>query len=288
MVLQRKVSIFLCRAVLALVLSCLAANGFAVESFRVASLNAEWLWTPNDGRVDGSRFNKGDMSTAAYKKELGFYAASIKEHGVELLALSEIESELVAEDLANLLGDSWLVSFRQGRDTATGQDVAILSKIGVRKNVTDFGFPAGEVDGFKPKRLSKVVGLVLEVEGRQLGVATSHFLSKRKESPKKAAQRLMQAKALIKAHDSFGPLDAAILMGDFNDYRSSPVLKTMEREANMKNVLVDCQSEDIKENKRYMIDHILFRGLSCVNVFTVDTQEFSDHPMVIAEFEFAD
>lgn len=288
MVLPRKANTFLCRCLVAISFACFAATVAATESFRVASLNAEWLWTPNDGHVDGSRFNKGDMSLAAYKKELGFYAALVKQHKVSLLALSEIENELVALELARLLGESWVVSFRQGRDTATGQDVAILSDIGVRQKVTDFGFPAGEVDGYKPKRLSKVVGVVLEVEGRQLGVATSHFLSKRNESPQKAAKRLMQANALVTAHDSFGSVDAAILLGDFNDFRSSPVLKTIEREAGMKNVLVSCENEDIKVNKRYMIDHILFRGLRCANVFTVDTQEFSDHLMVVAEFEFAD
>ena len=97
----------------------------------------------------------------------------------------------------------------------------------------------------------------------------------------------MQANALVTAHNAFGAVDAAILLGDFNDFRSSPVLKTIERESGLKNVLVSCENEDIKVNKRYMIDHILFRGLRCANVFTVDTQEFSDHPMVVAEFEFA-
>jgi endonuclease/exonuclease/phosphatase (EEP) superfamily protein YafD len=97
----------------------------------------------------------------------------------------------------------------------------------------------------------------------------------------------MQANALVTAHNAFGAVDAAILLGDFNDFRSSPVLKTIERESGLKNVLVSCENEDIKVNKRYMIDHILFRGLRCAKVFTVDTQEFSDHPMVVAEFEFA-
>lgn len=288
MVLQRKVSTFLCRNLAAIAVTCFAATVAATEPFRVASLNTEWLWTPNDGAADGSRFNKGDMSVAAYDKELSFYSELIKKHKIALVALSEIENERVAQELAGLLGESWVVSFRQGRDTATGQDVALLSNIGVRKHVTDFGFPAGELEGFKSKRLSKVLGIVLDVERRQLGVATSHFLSKRNESPTKAAKRLMQAKALVVAHDSFGALDAAILLGDFNDFRSSPVLKTLEREAGMQNVLVSCESEDIKANKRYMVDHILFRGLRCVNTYTVDTQEFSDHPLVVAEFEFAD
>jgi endonuclease/exonuclease/phosphatase (EEP) superfamily protein YafD len=256
------------------------------RGFRVASLNAEWLWTPHDGHVDGSRFNKGDPSESAYAKELMFYAGLINQHKIKLLALSEIENEQVASEFAAQLGEGWVASFRQGRDTATGQDVAILSRFGQPLLVTDFGFPAGEVEGYKPKRLSKVLGVIVEIEGRRVGVVTAHFLSKRNESAKKSAKRLMQAKAIVKAHDSFENVDAVIMLGDFNDFRSSPVLKTIERETGAQNVQVSCGRYNISENKRYMIDHILFRGLSCNYAFTLDTQTFSDHPMVIAEFEF--
>ena len=256
------------------------------QVFRVASLNAEWLWTPHDGDVDGSRFNKGDLSEQDYAKELMYYAGLINQHNIKLLAVSEIENEQVAQEFAAKLGEGWVASFRQGRDTATGQDVAILSKLGEPLLVTDFGFPAGEVKGYKPKRLSKVLGVIVEVAGRRVGVITAHFLSKRNESPKKAAKRLLQAKAVVKAHDTFDNVDAVILLGDFNDFRSSPVMKTLEGQTHTENAQRGCDRYNITENMRYMIDHILFRGLSCNYAFTLDTQSFSDHPMVIAEFEF--
>lgn len=256
------------------------------RGFRVASLNAEWLWTPHDGEVDGSRFNKGDLSANAYAKELMFYAGLVNQHDVSLLALSEIENEQVAQEFAAELGEGWVASYRQGRDTATGQDVAILSKLGAPLLATDFGFPAGDLDGYKSKRLSKVLGVIVEIEGQRLGVITAHFLSKRKESPKKAAKRLMQAKAIVKAHSAFGDVDALILLGDFNDFRSSPVMKTLERETNAQNVQIACGRFSSDENKRYMVDHILFKGLRCHEAFTLDMQDFSDHPMLIAEFEF--
>lgn len=270
---------------LSLVFSSFAV-GASERELRVASLNAEWLWTPHDNSVDGSRFNKGDPSESAYANELRFYAGLINQHKVRVLAISEIENEQVAREFAAQLGGDWFVAFRQGRDTATGQDVAILSNLGEPLLVTDFGFPAGEVDGYKPKRLSKVVGMLVEFDQRRIGVITAHFLSKRNDSPKKAAKRLMQAKAMVKAHASFEDVDAVIILGDFNDFRSSPVIKTLERETKAKNAQVACDRDSIKENKRYMIDHILFRGLHCSHVLTIDLQSFSDHPLLIAEFKF--
>jgi endonuclease/exonuclease/phosphatase family metal-dependent hydrolase len=255
-------------------------------SFRVATLNAEWLWTPHDGRVDGARFNKGDPSESAYTQELRFYAGLLHQYDVDVLALSEIENEQVAEEFAAQLGGEWVASFRQGRDTATGQDVAILSKLGKPVLITDFGFPSGMVEGYKPKRLSKVLGIILEVDARKVGFVTAHLLSKRNDSPNKSAKRMMQAHAIVKAHNSFENVDAVVLLGDFNDYRSSPVLKTLEKETQTSNVLTACERYDITENRRYMIDHILFKGVRCKQAFTLDMQSFSDHPMLVAEFKF--
>lgn len=263
-----------------------------ISSFRVAALNTEWLWTPHDGRVDGSRFNRGDLSPQDYADKLAFFVSIITEHQVDIVALSEIENEQVAQEFSNALGPKWAYAFRQGRDTATGQDVALLSRIGTITNITDFGFPAGDLDGYKSKRLSKVVGMTIQLEASKsrkaenIGFITSHFLSKRNESKKKAAKRLMQAKAIVKASKAFDDIDALVIAGDLNDWAHSAPVKTISTSLQLSNANQSCALNAAHKSVKYMVDHILFKGLRCAKLITVDLSPYSDHPIVIAELAF--
>jgi hypothetical protein len=100
-----------------------------INGFTIATLNTEWLWTPYDGKADGSRFNKGDMSPKAYSKELEFYRSLVSRHQIDILVVSEIENKQVAREMAEAFGSPWKHFFIQGRDTATGQDVGVLSRL---------------------------------------------------------------------------------------------------------------------------------------------------------------
>lgn len=265
----------------------------------VMTLNAEWLWTPHDHRVDGNRFNKGDMSPAAYKNELEFYAELIRTHNVQVLAISEIENEAVANDLARTIGKGWRAYFKQGRDTATGQDVAILSNLPyVKGSLTDFNFPSSNLLGVsgqyssKKKRLSKVVGAQFLLTGmngtRKLGVITAHLLSKRQGSLKKDQNRERQAYAFVKAIDDFrGKSDQLIILGDFNDVIGSPTMLILMQ----KNTLLSTEVEfdrlyfSGQRTKKKQIDHILYRGLELIEHRRFDLQKYSDHDAIFAGFK---
>jgi endonuclease/exonuclease/phosphatase (EEP) superfamily protein YafD len=122
---------------------------------------------------------------------------------------------------------------------------------------------------------------------RTLGLITSHFLSKRKENDKKAANRLMQAEALVKAVIEYEGLHGLVVLGDFNDVSHSPVIKTLEKKGGLSNAQNSCTENALDAKKmRYLIDHILFRGLVCESYALVDTLEHSDHPAVISRFRF--
>ncbi|KZZ60626.1 MAG: hypothetical protein MK096_09890 [Oleiphilaceae bacterium] len=260
----------------------------AEKTLRVATLNSEWFWTPHDGHVDGSRFNKGDPSVSDYDKKLGFYRELILDQSLDLVAFIEIENKQVAKEIVDALGEGWSYAFKQGRDTATGQDVAFVWKDAEQIKVTDFGFPSGHVDGYKPKRLSKVLGLTLRYRigdtDKDVSFATAHFLSKRKESPQKASKRLMQSKGLVKGVQQFDQARIVVL-GDFNDFRASPVLKTLEKQLELRNASVSCDSVEHKAKRklRYMIDHVLYKGFSCQRYQSISTAPYSDHPIIIAE-----
>lgn len=267
----------------------------ANAELNIMTINTEWLWSPYDQKVDGKRFNKGDMPANKYTSEITFYRNVIKKNHVNVLAVSEIENNLVAQDLASSIGNGWRSYFKQGRDTATGQDVAILSNLEpVKGSLTDFGFPGGDLPWLfdKKKRLSKVVGVQFwlnSAQGRKkVGVITSHFLSKRKESPQKAQNRQRQAYALVKAMDQFiEETDSLIVLGDFNDYIRSETLSILMKKHELTSAELafnKLNQTTLSKSALRRIDHILYLNLSIKNFKILDLKKFSDHDGIFAKF----
>ena len=273
----------------------IAAWSCSAHAINIMAINTEWLWTPYDHNVDGARYNKGDMTVQNYKAELKFYASLVKQHKIQVLAVSEIENESVAINLANAFGSEWRAYFKQGRDTATGQDVAIISNLEpVKGSLTDFGFPRGQLPNSlgKKKRLSKVVGVQFWNDTHQkrtkIGVITSHFLSKRNENKKKFKNRHRQAYALLKAIDLFiEDSDALIVLGDFNDFIDSNVLKTLMIKNQLHSAeMMSFRMQNILPDKKALkrIDHILFRNLNLKRFEIINLKKYSDHDAVFAQF----
>lgn len=264
----------------------------AYAELRVMTLNAEWLWTPNDGNVDGKKFNAGDMSKQDYKKELAFYKDLVKEHHVSLVALAEVENEQVVEEFVALLGAPWEGYFKQGRDTATGQDVALVSRLSpVEGSVSDLGFPEGRLPGDrKGKRLSKFVSAGFYHPDTQdvFWVFTSHFLSKRNDSRKKRLNRLRQSHALLNGVSQVEQKRGRVpmlVMGDLNDTLDSEVIQVLLKGAVLKSASTSCADKSgTAQSPSALIDHILYKGLSCQRFKTLSLAPFSDHPGLVAIF----
>lgn len=255
-----------------------------------ASINTEWLWTPKDGRADGERVSIRDMRLKDYEAELGVYAKLVRENGINLLAVQEIENKSVAEDLARKLGPQWRAYFKQGRDTATGQDVALLSSLKhVRASTTDFGFPKGKIaNERKGKGPSKLVGARFEhpKTGKRFWAITTHLLSRKNNSKRKDRQRLQQAQALVNAVKTLPKNEEVLLLADFNVPSGSPELTLIQRQVRMKNSAQHCRQKlGIKRRQRALIDHILSRGFACHTFEVKSLGKVSDHPAVIARLQ---
>ena len=281
-----------------LLLVIYAINLPCYADVRAMTINTQWLWTPFDKQVDGSLKHLKDMSEKKYLDEVSFYAKQIIARNIDVVALSEIENEHVANDVVQHLnhesGDTWNAYFMQGRDTATGQDVAILSRLPyVTDSKTTFNFPSGFISGAgKAKKLSKIVGALFLVETstdkKTVGVITAHLLSKRNETKKKSLDREKQALGLRKAIDKFKQgTDALIIMGDFNDYLSSPTLAHIK--GTQLNSYKECDNfkKGLNKNEikrwRRNIDHLLYSGLTCKAQYKLDLQGYSDHPAIYGE-----
>jgi endonuclease/exonuclease/phosphatase family metal-dependent hydrolase len=280
------------RLIICLLVTVTSAQ-FTVAELRVMTVNTEWLWTPYDHHADGSKVTRKDMTKGEYAEEIRFYAQMIHKHDVDIVALSEIENVYVAKDLARALGKPWLSYFKQGRDTATGQDVAILSRLKLVPNsVSHYGFPCGRVAGAKKRKcLSKVLGAAFEYQGTRLSFVTSHFLSKRNESPSKNLKRQSQALALVHAakqsQDSLHQKDQGrlVVLGDFNDTLKSKTMTLLMSGTDMESSRT-CEYSDneVERGRRWerRIDHILFKGFACREELQIPTGKYSDHDAFIA------
>ena len=94
----------------------------------------------------------------------------------------------------------------------------------------------------------------------------------------------MQSKGLVKGVQQFDQARIVVL-GDFNDFRASPVLKTLEKQLELRNASVSCElvEHGAKRKLRYMIDHVLYKGFSCQRYQSISMAPYSDHPLIIAE-----
>jgi endonuclease/exonuclease/phosphatase family metal-dependent hydrolase len=245
--------------------------------------------------VDGSIAKIRDMSVQDYAEELAFYADLIRSRQIDLVAISEIENEQVAQEFAAKLGQEWRHYFKQGLDTATGQDVAILSRLAyVEGSLTHFNFPSAKLNLLdKPKKITKLVGAQFwwnhKGKKEKLGVITAHFLSKRNENRHKAENRQKQAMALRQAVALFAEqTDKIIVLGDFNDQIDSATLAILTEVPLASYAACDnfqTSGADMQLKKwRRNIDHILFAGLNCLSQEKIDLQKYSDHDAISGVF----
>ncbi len=167
----------------------LAGAVFAAD-LKVATLNCYLLFDPaidHRGKVD----DDNRMTSAQYQQKLTNLATLTK--GYNVVALQEIGGKTETAALAKAAGFSW--AWMQGRDTATGQEVALLHNL-PNWQVTSKGRVA-ELDRVVSKHL-----LVLATKGQErVYVLVVHLLrpigaqQQKQESQRKAigewAQRLL-------------------------------------------------------------------------------------------------
>lgn len=269
-------------------LAILSPFALAQDNLRVMTLNTEWLWTPHDGNVDGKKIKQSDPTVQEYVRELGFYAELIRQQQVSLVALSEIEHGGVAADLANMLGAPWQSFFIQGRDTATGQDVALLSRIPVIPgSVTSLDFPEGRLPGdLKGKRLSKFLALQLELDGQKIGILTAHLLSRRNDNSKKSLDRKRQAQALVDAvRQMRRNTSSVILLGDMNTTQNTDEFSILRDNGRLQATEEACANVRARAPSS-IVDQVFYEGFTCSEYLRIDLKQFSDHEAVVVTLEF--
>jgi endonuclease/exonuclease/phosphatase family metal-dependent hydrolase len=189
---------------------------YPAEGVRLATLNAEFLFD-GEGDEGGATFpHKGNPELARAHRDR--IAEVVRMIDADVVVLQEVENEnvmrlMIEESLADL---DYAPYFVQGRDTFTGQDVAILSRVPVDTvGRTDERI---EVEGGSPYGGSKNVFARMTLGGVPTTIVGLHFLA-RPTDPDRKPRREAQAEVirrLVEAEMAAGR--AVAVVGDFNDY----------------------------------------------------------------------
>ena len=220
-----------------LLLSIFPQASQADTELKIFLLNTEFFWDdqePHEGAIIGLK-EKNDKppTTEEYEAKATFIANKIKELDANFVGLIEVESEIIVEKVREKLNDpdGWHVIFSKGRDTYTGQDVALLSRFApTTGSITTFPDDRevyfDEFEEEKSSNPSKILSAEIHVEDQPITVIIAHLISRR--SAGNDSKRLAQAN-VIRRHAVKAEINGynVIVMGDINDTPDTQVIKRL-------------------------------------------------------------
>lgn len=189
-------------------------------SLTVMTFNAEFLWdgiAPEEGssQVEFDWKNDPVKATAHMQK----IAAVIRKNNADIINLVEVEN-LAALTLFNdkfLVGMGYKPYLTNGRDTFTGQDVALLTRIDPEDNQIAYDGRKGQSANIS-KSVSKNYVARIRVGNYKLAFIGLHFLAF-PTNPARQLDRQAQADAIKQiALDQLKDGYSLVVWGDFNDY----------------------------------------------------------------------
>ena len=296
-----------------------AGSGPHAEGLRIATFNAEFLFDGQEGEGQASFAWKDDPALARVHRDS--VARVVRALGADVLMLQEVENletleMLASETLADLGYTAYLVP---GRDTFTGQDVGLLSRLPVDEvGRTDERVLVGTTR--QEYGVSKNMWARLDLGGVPTTLIGVHFLARPDDierKPKREAQAEV-IRRLVAAETAAGR--AVAVLGDFNDFDAdvpdrtgsvpiTDVVATIRRagpgpEDDLRNVAADVaqadrytsfydrnDNDEIDAGELSALDHVLlspqlYRSLRAVDfVHLHDPREVSDHFPVVATLE---
>jgi len=184
----------------------------------IITLNCEFLWdgvAPEEGQVDFAW--KGSKSEA--EEHMQNVAEIIAKANPDIINLVEIENETALNTFNTkfLAGRGYVPYFIQGKDTYTGEDVALLSRIDPEGSKIWRDDRKGQ-SGAVYKSVSKNYYAKFTLGDLQFTLIGVHFLAiplqQSRVLEREAQARAIRAVALERKAEGY----SVIILGDFNDY----------------------------------------------------------------------
>lgn len=288
---------------------------FKTDGFRIATLNTEFMFD-GEGDEGGASFpHKGDPVLARGHRDR--IAEIVRMLDADVVMMQEVENEnvlqlMIAESLSDL---GFAAHFVRGRDSFTGQNVALISRVPI--DTVGRTNERVDVDGGSPYGVSKNIFARLTIGGIPTTLIGVHFLARPTDSERKP-RREAQAEVIRRLVVSEMALGRAVsVLGDFNDYDESTldrlghtpittVLATIKSAGpgpadDLRNVSAEVDARDrfssfwdrngddvIGPDEFSAIDHILLstalydRLREVTYVHSYDPRQYTDHfPIVV-------
>ena len=276
------------------------------SAITVMSINTEWFWdnnAPHEGQIA-----VGPAGNPPTQKEVTLKAYIIAQHilqqDADIVGLVEVENKNVVEHVRQWLNNDWKTVWKEGKDSYTGQDVAILTRLAVdESSISNLShIPKGQsinckkTNCEKTHRPSKALSVILRDSGNSYLVVLVHFISKRSSNDdKREAQADAIRKYLVsQTHKT----DSIIVFGDMNDTPDSKTLKILQGGQKKNNDQIKLKqparvsepnADWSYEHKgvKELIDHILVSDdlAKSRKFYTIDLGPISDHRAVVGVFD---
>lgn len=282
------------------------------DEITFVTFNTFWLYNDVPPHKKWWDDQRGDMGQT-YDQALTLVAEAIKETQGDVVALQEVENESVLNDLKAKLNQlsagyphAWI---SKGADSATGQDVAVLSKFPKATNGSLIQKYPNERESYltendpgneKDTGLSKVLRVDLNIDNETIPVFVFHLKSQR-GGDEADRQRLAQASIVRRITLPFISEDKKfVVMGDMNADRGSPTLRRIRGLDDIYADLLQSVYDDSFTGEKWtykykgrtqQIDHILLspalrKSIQSGRIQHGHTKNTSDHYPVILTVDF--
>lgn len=252
----------------------LSTTILSAAEFKVATWNLEWF---NDHETSDDSSNIGPNQAAPdeseYEARVAAIAASIANMAPEIIGLQEVENQKVVTDLADQLtiahGAAYQVSFVQGRDTYTGQDVAYLIKDGIEFKGSRFDFTEF-ADDADFKDLSKHQRLQVTIDGQDIEIINVHLITR-------LAKRVKQANTLRAWIEELMGIEHIIVLGDFNTKQAYAQTTENSEMGKIRGFETADTSDDLQDAHRVLVNRATHTGGSELDrILYSDTHQTED------------
>lgn len=183
----------------------LNAAGFGIE-LKVGTLNCYLLFDPSydhPGRID----EQNPLSPENYQRKVSNLATLI--NGYEVVGLQEIGGRPEVEMFAKTAGMKW--AFAKGKDTATGQEVALLHRLSGWQMIRHGRVP--QLD----RHLSKHLSVSMEKGSSRIHFLVVHLIRPIGKQAEKHAEQLRAVGNWMRNQVGQDPNATVIVLGDTNN-----------------------------------------------------------------------
>ena len=191
------------------------------SSLVLMTLNAEWLWdgiAPEDGQVrpDEVDWIGSPVRAAEHMKAV---AELISSANPDIVLLCEVENLKALETLNEryLEGKGYRAYLVEGKDTHTGQDVGLLTRLDPIGGGISRDDRKGK-SGARTKSVSKNLIARFESQGSKLAVIGVHFLANPTDKGRKPDREAQADAVRGMARDLWNEGYWVVVMGDLNDF----------------------------------------------------------------------